>query len=73
MKLKKYLCSFCVISLMAILLTVPAFAAGGDVAGAVEQTWDDAATDVYKRQTKDNGVTYCYLFLGKPKTNNPYG
>ena len=23
--------------------------------------------------TKDNGVTYCYLFLGKPKTNNPYG
>ncbi len=25
-----------------VLLTVPAFAAGGDVAGAVEQTWDDA-------------------------------
>lgn len=23
--------------------------------------------------TKDNGVTYCYLFLGKPNTNNPYG
>ena len=34
------------ISLMAILLTVPAFAAGGDVAGAVEQTWDDAATQI---------------------------
>lgn len=31
---------------MAILLTVPAFAAGGDVAGAVEQTWDDAATQI---------------------------
>ena len=46
MKLKKYLCAFCVISLMAILLTVPAFAAGGDVAGAVEQTWDDAATQI---------------------------
>ena len=42
MKLKKYLCAFCVISLMAILLTVPAFAAGG----AVEQTWDDAATQI---------------------------
>ena len=46
MKLKKYLCAFFVISLMAILLTVPAFAAGGDVAGAVEQTWDDAATQI---------------------------
>ena len=29
-----------------VLLTVPAFAAGGDVAGAVEQTWDDAATQI---------------------------
>ena len=46
MKLKKYLCAFCVNTFMAILLTVPAFAAGGDVAGAVEQTWDDAATQI---------------------------
>lgn len=23
--------------------------------------------------TMEDGVTYCYLFLGNPKTNNPYG
>lgn len=46
MKFKKYLYALCVVTLLAVLLTVPAFAAGGDVAGAVEQTWDDAATQI---------------------------
>ena len=31
---------------MAALLCVPAFAAGGDVAGAVQQTWQDAAAQI---------------------------
>ena len=34
---------------------------------------DPGATSLGVGVTKDNGVTYCYLFLGKPKTNNPYG
>lgn len=32
--------------LLALTCTVPAFAAGNDVAGAVEQTWTDAAGQI---------------------------
>ena len=32
--------------LLAVFLCVPAMAASGDVAGAVEQTWQDAATQI---------------------------
>ena len=32
--------------LLAAFLCVPAMAASGDVAGAVEQTWQDAATQI---------------------------
>ena len=32
--------------LLASFLCVPAMAASGDVAGAVEQTWQDAATQI---------------------------
>ena len=59
MKLKKYLCAFCVISLMAILLTVPAFAAGGDVAGAVAVSY----THLRAHETGRNLV--CRLLLEK--------
>lgn len=31
---------------LAMTCAVPAFAAGGDVAGAVEQTWTDAASQI---------------------------
>ena len=32
--------------LLTVFLCVPAMAASGDVAGAVEQTWQDAATQI---------------------------
>ena len=33
-------------ALLITILCVPAMAAGGDVAGAVEQTWTDASTQI---------------------------
>ena len=37
---------FLVVLSLALRLCVPAFAAGGDVAGAVEQTWTDASSQI---------------------------
>ena len=43
MKTKKMLCAVVMVMMLAIMFTVPAFAAGtGDVAGAIEGTWTDA-------------------------------
>ena len=45
MKTKKMLCAVVMVMMLAIMFTVPAFAAGtGDVAGAIEGTWTDAAS-----------------------------
>ena len=65
-------------------LTVFTGAAIADIAQRAVDNWekspghfqamtDPGATSLGVGGTKDNGVTYCYLFLGKPKTNNPYG
>lgn len=45
MKLKKMIRVFTVVLALSLLCCVPAFAAG-DVAGAVEQTWTDAAGQI---------------------------
>ena len=46
MRYKKYLHILLAVCLCAALLCVPAFATGGDVAGAVEQTWSDASEQI---------------------------
>ena len=46
-KYKKILCVFVMVLLMAVLFSTTAFAAGtGDVAGAIESTWTDAADQI---------------------------
>lgn len=46
-KHKKILCVFVMVLLMAVLFSTTAFAAGtGDVAGAIESTWTDAADQI---------------------------
>lgn len=46
-KYKKILCVFDMVLLMAVLFSTTAFAAGtGDVAGAIESTWTDAADQI---------------------------
>lgn len=46
MKHKKITRIMLIVLALATVLCVPAFAAGGDVAGAVEQTWTDAAGQI---------------------------
>ena len=46
MKRKRIFQIFLVVLSLALCLCVPAFAAGGDVAGAVEQTWTEAAKQI---------------------------
>ena len=46
MKRKRIFQIFLIVLTLALCLCAPAFAAGGDVAGAVEQTWQDAATQI---------------------------
>jgi len=46
MKHKKIIRIMLTVLMLGTLLCVPAFAAGGDVAGAVEQTWTDAAGQI---------------------------
>ena len=46
MKRKRFFQLFLVVLSLALCLCVPAFAAGGDVAGAVEQTWTDASSQI---------------------------
>ena len=46
MKRKRIFQMFLVVLALAMCLCVPAFAAGGDVAGAVESTWSTASTQI---------------------------
>lgn len=46
MKRKRIFQTFLVLLALTMCLCVPAFAAGGDVAGAVEQTWTDASSQI---------------------------
>ena len=46
MKHRKWLLLLVVVAILAALCCVPALAAGGDVAGAVEDTWDAAAEQI---------------------------
>ena len=45
-QVKRYLRPMVVLLLLTLICAVPAFAANGDVAGAVEQTWEDAAGQI---------------------------
>ena len=46
MKLKKILLLTCTVMLAACLFSVPAYAASGDVAGAIEGTWTTASQQI---------------------------
>ena len=46
MKRKRIFQMFLVVLALVMCLCVPAFAADGDVAGAVEQTWTDASSQI---------------------------
>ena len=56
MKRKRIFQMFLVVLALALCLCVPAFAAGGDVAGAVEQTWTDASSQI--KTVVDNVVSW---------------
>lgn len=45
-QIKRYLRPMVMLLLLILICAVPAFAADGDVAGAVEQTWEDAAGQI---------------------------
>lgn len=45
-QVKRYLRPMATLLLLILICAVPAFAADGDVAGAVEQTWEDAAGQI---------------------------
>ena len=63
MKTKKMLCAVVMVMMLAIMFTVPAFAAGtGDVAGAIEGTWTDASAQI---KTVVNNVVFpvCDMIL----------
>ena len=45
-QVKRYLRPMVVLLPLTLICAVPAFAADGDVAGAVEQTWEDAAGQI---------------------------
>ena len=45
-QVKRYLRPMVILLLLILICAVPAFAADGDVAGAVEQTWEDAAGQI---------------------------
>lgn len=45
-QVKRYLRPMVILLLLTLICAVPAFAANGDVAGAVEQTWNDAAAQI---------------------------
>ena len=61
MKTKKMLCAVVMVMMLAIMFTVPAFAAGtGDVAGAIEGTWTDASAQI---KTDVNNVVFPVIDL----------
>jgi hypothetical protein len=43
---KKLFISICIVFLLALLFSITAFAATGDVAGAIQSTWNDAKTQI---------------------------
>lgn len=45
-QVKRYLRPMVMLLLLTLICAVPTFAANGDVAGAVEQTWEDAAGQI---------------------------
>ena len=61
MKTKKMLCAVVMVMMLAIMFTVPAFAAGtGDVAGDIEGTWTDASAQI---KTVVNNVVFPVIDL----------
>ena len=44
--IKRYARPMLIVLLLVLLFTVPAMATSGNVAGAVQQTWKDAATQI---------------------------
>ena len=60
-KTKKMLCAVVMVMMLAIMFTVPAFAAGtGDVAGTIEGTWTDASAQI---KTVVNNVVFPVIDL----------
>ena len=59
-QVKRYLRPMVVLLLLTLICAVPAFAANGDVAGAVEQTWNDAAAQI---QTVVDNVVFPALTM----------
>ena len=55
MKMKRIAALLCVTMLAACLFCVPAYAATGDVAGAIEGTWDTASQQI---KTVVNNVVF---------------
>lgn len=45
-QVKRYLRPMVMLLLLILICAIPVFAADGDVAGAVEQTWEDAAGQI---------------------------
>ena len=45
-KYKKIVLALLLVLMVALLCATPAFAAGGDVAGAIEGTWNDASGQI---------------------------
>ena len=61
MKTKKMLCAVVMVMMLAIMFTVPAFAAGtGDVDGDIEGTWTDASAQI---KTVVNNVVFPVIDL----------
>ena len=61
MKTKKMLCAVVMVMMLAIMFTVPAFAAGTeDVAGPIEGTWTDASAQI---KTVVNNVVFPVIDL----------
>ena len=60
-KYKKFFCMFLILLLAVCLLSTTAFAAGtGDVAGAIEGTWNDASDQI---KTVVNNVVFPVIDL----------
>lgn len=55
MKMKRLMMLVCVAALTACVCCVPAYAANGDVAGAIEGTWDTASEQI---KTVVNNVVF---------------
>ena len=62
-KYKKFFCMFLIVLLAVCLLSTTALAAGtGDVAGAIEGTWNDASDQIKTVVIKEMKVLICTEF-----------